>query len=86
MSDGAQRSKGKRGDESEKGKTAGKICPNELSCLQIYVVLWLSLYINQRRWGESSNATPMCVRLPVYVLQRTFILPQHVARVSSKAN
>lgn len=58
MSDGARRSKGRRRDESEKGKTAGKICPNELSCLQIYVVLWLSLCINQRRWGDSSNATP----------------------------
>lgn len=71
MSDGAQRSKGRRGDESEKGKTAGKICPNESSCLQIYVVVWVSLYI-QRRSGDSSNVTPMalavCVCVCVYLL------------------
>lgn len=72
MSDGARRSKWRRRDESEKGKTAGKICSNELSCLQIYVVLWLSLCMNQRRWGDSSNATPkrerafICVCIAVH--------------------
>lgn len=72
----------------KKGKTAGKICPNEWSCLQIYVVLWVSLYINQRRWGDSSNVTPLglCVCLSVYVLHRTFILHPRAAHVSSKAN
>lgn len=88
MSDGARRSKGRRGDESEKGKTTGKICPNESSCLQIYVVLWVSLYINQRRWGDSSNGTPMglCVCLSVYVLHHTFIPHPYAAHVSAKAN
>ncbi|TNN71587.1 hypothetical protein EYF80_018273 [Liparis tanakae] len=50
------------------------MCPNESSCLPMYVVLWVSLDINQGRWGDSSTVTPMglcvfigvCTAPPVY--------------------
>lgn len=65
----------------KKRKTAGKICSSDSSCLQIYVVFCVSLYINPSGCGDSTNVTPVrlcvCVCLSVYVLQQAFILPLH---------
>lgn len=64
---------GAKGEEEMKvqkrGKTAGKIWPNESSCLQIYVVLWVSLYICRMRWRDSSNVMPLglCVFICVCI-------------------
>lgn len=74
LSDGAQRSERSREDESEKGKTAGKICSNESSRMQIYGLFWVSLYINQSRWGDSTKVTPLglCVFICVCVAAHTY--------------
>lgn len=76
LSDGAQRSERSREDESEKGKTAGKICSNESSCMQIYELFWVSLYINQSGWGDSTKVTPLrlCVFICVWIEALLFSL------------
>lgn len=66
---GLEGAKGEEGMKVKKGRQQAKICPNESSRLLIYVVLWVSLYFNQRRWGDLSNVTPMglCVCLFIRV-------------------
>lgn len=71
--------KGAEGDtriKVKKEKTAGKICSNDLNCLQIYVLFCVSLYINPSGCGDSTNVTPvrLCVRVCVYCGTLLFFL------------
>lgn len=68
VSDGAQRSKGREEDESEKGEDGRKNLPQWIELLADLCGV-VSLYINHRRWGNSTNAMPMglCVCVPFYL-------------------
>lgn len=57
--------KGAEGDmriKVKKEKTAGKICSNDLNCLQIYVLFCVSLYINPSGCKDSTNVTAVRLR------------------------
>lgn len=49
-----------RHDEEEKGENVRKISSTDLSCFQIYGVLWVSLSINQSGWGDEEMWRPCC--------------------------
>lgn len=85
---GLKGAKGEGRMKVKKGKTAGKICPSESSCLQIYVVLYH--YTSTTGDGETRAMRRLWVYVCVFICipasHHTFVLHPHAAHVSSKAN
>lgn len=84
---GLEGANGEEGMKVKKGRQQAKFAPMNWAACRF---MWCCGY--HCAWTKGDGETramrrpSVSVRLSVYALQRTFILPQHVAHVSSKAN